>query len=147
MLATLAQGAAATLACVSRRVVFFVNSAGYEAAWQVTSIGITAAAMGDEVVFVFAFEALRTLARGTFGLPLTDRERAEATRGEGLGAALPAKMLQDARGLGARALACDTTVKLCGLSAAELEKGGVLDEVMGLPQLWRLAQDATTLTF
>lgn len=135
------------MALVSGRVVFFVNSAGYEAAWQVASMGITAAAFGDEVVFVFAFEALRSLANGTFGKPLTDRERAESTRGEGLGAPNPARMIHDARGLGARAFACDTTVKLCGLSANELERGGVLDEVLGLPQIWRLTEGARVLTF
>lgn len=132
---------------MSGRVVFFVNSAGYEAAWQVSSMGITAAAFGDEVFFVFAFEALRSLANGTFGKPLTDRERAESTRGEGIGAPVPARMLQDARGLGARAIACDTTVRLCGFAATDLEKGGVLDEVMGLPQIWRLTEGARVLSF
>ena len=56
-------------------------------------------------------------------------------------------MLHDARAMGARALACDTTVKLCGLSAAELEKGGALDEVLGLPQIWRLTEGAKVLSF
>ena len=131
---------------VAGRVVFFVNSAGYEAAWQATSLGITAAAFGDEVIFVFAFEALRTLANGTFGKPLSDRERAESTRGEGIGAPIPARMLADARAMGARALACDTTVKLCGLTANELEKSGALDEVLGLPQIRRLTEGARTIT-
>lgn len=112
------------------------------------SLGITAAAFGDEVLFVFGFEALRTLANGTFGKPLTDRERAESTRGEGIGAPLPTRMLADARGMGARAVACDTTVKLCGLVAAELEREGVLDEVLGLPQLWTLTDGMSrALTF
>lgn len=132
---------------MSGRVVFFVNSAGYEAAWQTASMGITAAAMGDEVVFVFAFEALRALANGTFGKPLSDRERSEATRGQGIGAPTPASMLLDARGLGARAMACDTTVRLCGLSAQTLTGGGVLDQVVGLPQIWRLTENARVLTF
>lgn len=129
------------------RVVFFVNSAGYEAAWSSMSLGITAAAFGDEVVFVFAFEALKSLAHGTFGKPLTDRERAEFTRGEGIGAPLPSRMLIDARAMGARAIACDTTVKLCGLVGADLEREGLLDEVLGLPQIWRLTDGARTLTF
>ncbi len=132
---------------MSGRVVFFVNSAGYEAAWQTASMGITATAFGDEVIFVFGFEALRSVANGTFGKPLTDRERAESTRGEGIGAPVPSRMLADARAMGARALACDTTVKLCGLSPAELEKNAVLDEVLGLPQIWRLTEGARVLTF
>ncbi len=132
---------------MSRRVVFFVNTAGYEPAWQATSIGITAAAMGDEVVFVFAFDALRALAQRAFGAPLHERERVEAWRGEALNAPLPANLLADARALGARALACDTTVKLCGLDPEGLVRDGALDEVLGLPQIWRLAQDARVLSF
>lgn len=128
-------------------VVFFVSSAGYEPAWQAVSMGLTAVAMGDEVTFVFAFDALRSLVSGRFGKPLTERERAEALRGEGLGAPAPAQMLDDARSLGARVVACDTTVKLCGLTPSELEKSKKLDEVMGLPQIWRLTEEARVLTF
>ncbi len=132
---------------MSGRVVFFISSAGYEAAWQATSMGITAAAMGENVTFVFAFDALRSLANGTFGKPLSEKERSESLRGKGLGAPLPASMLQDARGLGARALACDTTVKLCGLTAQTLKAEGLLDDVLGLPQLWRLTEKARVLNF
>lgn len=110
-------------------------------------MGITASALGDDVVFVFAFDALRALEKGTFGKPLTERERSEFTRGQGLGAPLPAKMLADARAMGARVVACDTTVKLCGLVPAQLEAAGVLDEVLGLPQIWRLTEGAKVLTF
>jgi predicted peroxiredoxin len=132
---------------VSSRAVFFVSSAGYEPAWQSVSMGLTAIAMGDEVTFVFAFDALRTLVTGRFGKPLTERERAESTRGDGLGAPGPAKMLEDARALGARLVACDTTVKLCGLTPSELEKTKKLDEVLGLPQIWRLTEGAKILNF
>jgi predicted peroxiredoxin len=132
---------------VSQRSVFFVSSGGYESAWQSMSMGLTAAAMGDEVIFVFAFEALRTLVSGRFGKPLSERQRAEATRGEGLGAPTPATMLQDARGLGARLVACDTTVKLCGFTPGDLERAGDLDEVMGLAQLWKLTEGARVLNF
>jgi peroxiredoxin family protein len=129
------------------RLVIFVSSGGYESAWQATSLGLTAAAMGDEVVYIFAFDALRSLSRGTFGKPLTERESAAATRGTGLGAPLPATMLMDARHLGARAMACDTTVKLCGLDPADLTSKGVLDEVTGLPDIWKLTTSARLLSF
>lgn len=129
------------------RAVFFVSHAGYEAAWQSMSLGLTAAAMGDDVVFVFAFEALKSLSRGTFGKALNDRETKEVTRAEGLGAPVPARMLEDARSLGARAIACETTVKLCGLVASELTQRAVLDDVMGLPQIWRLTEGARVLSF
>ena len=44
------------------RVFFFLQHATYEPAFQAATMGITAVAMGDEVYFVFAFEALRALA-------------------------------------------------------------------------------------
>src|SRR5579862_2021127 len=97
------------------RVVFFLQNGSYEPAFAAASMGLTAAAMGDSVSFVFAFDALRQLARGTFGAPNTEKEISESARAKGLGVPPPAKMLDEARALGARLLACDTTVKICGL--------------------------------
>jgi peroxiredoxin family protein len=127
------------------RVCFFLSTATYEPAFQAASMGVTAAAMGDEVYFVFAFDALRRLARGSFGQPHTERELSENARAEGIGAASPRQMLEEARSLGARLIACDTTVKICALSNEELS--GKLDEVMGLATLWRLTHGARILTF
>lgn len=127
------------------RVVFFVQSQGFEAAWLATSMGVTAAAMGESVTFVFAFDALRALTRDQFGKPVSQRETSEVTRAKGLEAPTPSKLLAEARAMGARVIACDTTVKICGLTAADLK--GRLDEVMGLAQIWRLTEGARTLTF
>lgn len=142
----------ARLCCVARlalhmagRVVFFLNSPSFEPAYQATSLGLTAAAMGDEVVYVVGFDALRALARGSLGQPDTERERVEATRAQGLGAISPAKMLEEARALGAKVYACDTTVRLCGLSETDL--GARLDGVWGLATLWRLTEGARVLSF
>ncbi|MCI0669725.1 MAG: DsrE family protein [Myxococcaceae bacterium] len=130
---------------MSGRVVFFVQSATFEPAYQVATMGITAAAMGDQVYFVLAFDALRQLVRKSFGLPRTEREAAESARAEGLGLPTPAKLLAEARSLGAKVVACETTVRICGLVPEEL--AGVLDEVMGLPSIWKLTEGARTLTF
>ena len=127
------------------RVVFFVSQANYEAAYQAASLGITASAMGDDVYFVFAFDALRALARDAFGKPHTEREASESARAEGLGVPAPSRMLSEAREMGARIIVCDTTLKLCGLAAVDL--GTRVDEVMGLAAIWRLTQDARTLSF
>lgn len=127
---------------MSGRCVFFLTSAGFEAAWQATSTALTAAAMGDEVLFVASFDALRALAAGTFGEPTSEVERVTAARATTVNAATPMAMLREARSLGARILACDTTVRLCGLDSAALEQGGAVDEVMGLPSIWRLTQGA-----
>jgi peroxiredoxin family protein len=129
---------------MSGRVVFFAQRGSYEPAHQLASMAVTAAAMGDEVVVVFAFEALRLLCQKGFGKPATDKEVAENARGDGLGVPVPSQMLQEARKLGARLVACDTTVKLCGLT--EQAVNGVLDEVMGLASIWRLTQGARVLT-
>jgi len=127
------------------RVLFFIHSGGYEPAFSAASMGITAAAMGDEVYFVFAFDALRQLARDTFGTANTEREISESARAKGLGVPPPAQMLQEARQMGGRCVACDTTVKICGLTADEL--GPRLDEVLGLASLWRLTEGARVLVF
>ena len=127
------------------RVVFFVSQPSYEPAYQAASLGITATAMGDDVYFVFAFDALRALLRDAFGKPHTEREASESARAEGLGVPPPTRMLSEARAMGAKILVCDTTLKLCGLTAHDVV--GKVDEVMGLAAIWRLAQDARTLTF
>jgi predicted peroxiredoxin len=126
------------------RVVLFLQVANYEAAYQAASVGITATAMGDEVYFVFAFDALRSLLRGTFGKPQSEKEMAESARAEGLGLPPPHRMLGEARSLGARLVACDTTLRLCGFAPSEI--GSELDEVMGLASIWRLTQGAGVLS-
>ncbi|MFY0578455.1 hypothetical protein ACN28S_32865 [Cystobacter fuscus] len=126
------------------RVFFFLQHATYEPAFQAASMGVTAAAQGDEVYFVFAFDALRSLMRGRFGLPHSERELAESERAERLGVPVPERMLAEARELGARLLACDTTVRICGYTPEELR--GTLDEVMELEALWKLTDGARTLT-
>ncbi|WP_163783475.1 DsrE family protein [Myxococcus vastator] len=126
------------------RVLFFLQHATYEPAFQAATMGITAAAMGDEVYFVFAFDALRQLVGGAYGQPSSEREHEELTRAESLGVLAPPRMLAEARTLGARLIACDTTVRICGYSPEALE--GTLDEVMGMASLWRLTAGARVLT-
>lgn len=126
------------------RVFFFLQHATYEPAFQAATMGITAAAMGDEVYFVFAFDALRQLVRGAYGQPESEREHEEFRRAESLGVLAPAPMLAEARTLGARLIACDTTVRLCGYEPDALR--GTLDEVMGMASLWRLTEGARTLS-
>jgi peroxiredoxin family protein len=127
------------------RVLFFLQRGGYQPAYQAASMGITAAALGDSVYFVFAFEALKQFVHGDFGRPQNDRESVESARAEGLGVPPPATMLAEARGLGARLLACDTMLRIAGIPAEEAER--LLDEVLGLPALWRLTDGARLLSF
>ncbi|HYX92229.1 MAG TPA: hypothetical protein VE782_11735 [Myxococcaceae bacterium] len=126
------------------RVLFFVERASFEPAFQAATMGVTAAAMGDEVYFVLAWDALRALARGSFGEPESDRERIEQARAEGLKLPAPMKMLEEARALGAKLVACDSTVKVCGFDPAQLT--GIIDEIMGLPAIWRLSEGARVVS-
>jgi len=126
------------------RVVFFVQHGSFEPAFQLASMAITAAAMGEEVIVVLAWDALRQFMRGSFGLPESDRERMEQARSEGLNLPAPAKMLQEARTLGVKVVACESIVRMCGFEPAQT--GQVLDEVMGLPSIWRLTQGARTVS-
>lgn len=125
------------------RVFFFLQHATYEPAYQAASMGSTATALGDEVYFVFAFAALRALVRGHFGMPHTEKELSESARAEGLGVPTPARLLAEARAQGAKLVACDTTVRICGYAPDDLR--GTLDEVMGLAALWQLTANARTL--
>ena len=129
---------------MSERVVLFLCDASYEAAYQAASVGITATAMGDEVYFVFAFDALRQLMRGTFGRPQNEKETAESARAEELGLPPPDRMLEEARSLGAKLVVCDTTLRICGFSPTEV--ASALDEVMGLPSIWKLTQGARVIS-
>lgn len=127
------------------RVVFFLQRGSYEAAYQAASLGITAAAMGDEVYFVLAFDALRQWVRGTLGHPQTEKEVLESTRAEGLGLPPPHRMLEEAKALGAKFVACDTTLKICGLATGDVM--GKLNEIIGLATIWNLTDGARVLTF
>ena len=122
------------------RVIVFLQHGSYEPAYQATSLGITSAAMGDEVYFVLAFDALREWIRGDFGEPQTGTETIESTRAEGLGMPPPRKMLEEAIALGAKVVACDTTLKICGFSSADVSDK--INEVMGLATIWRLTEGA-----
>lgn len=125
------------------RVVFFLNSGTYEPAYQAASLGITATAMGEEVYFVFAFEALRQLARGSFGHPRTERESAQSARAQGLNVPAPMRMLTESRAMGAKLIACETTVRICGFSPEDFADS--LDEILGLASIWRLTDGARVL--
>lgn len=130
---------------MSQRTVLFVQRGSFEPAFQVATLAVTAVAMGEGVMVVFAFEALERWVRGDFGSPANDRERAEWERSQALGLPAPTPLLHEARALGARFVACGTTMKVCGFTEKEVE--GRLDEVMGLPSLWRWASGARVLTF
>ena len=132
---------------MKRSIYIFATDPNYARAWQALSIGVTAAAMGSAVTFVFAFEALVALAHENYGRPSTPFE-AEALRlAEAINAPSCDAMMRDARALGARLVACETVVRLSGLDGDALVAAKVLDAVHSLPQIWREAADAQVFNF
>lgn len=129
---------------MAKRSVFFLQRAGYQPAFQAASMGITAAAMGDEVYFVFGFDALRQLMRGEFGSPTNADETQESARAAGLNVPPPRQMLDEARSLGAKLIACDTTLRICGFSPGD--SATALDEVLGLASIFKLTEDARVIS-
>ena len=129
---------------MGKPLVIFQSKASYEPAYQVASTAAVASAMGDDVLIVLSFEALRAWSQGAWGTPANPMEIEELARAEKLGALSPRKMLEEARKLGARVVACDTVRKI---TLGEDVSSAMLDEVMGLPSIWRLAESGRVLSF
>lgn len=122
-------------------VVIFLQRDGYEAAWLAGSIALSAQAAGDAVTVVLSFGPLSAWAQGVLGMDGSAAQR----RGEEHNAASPMRLLEEARALGARLVACETVVKLTGLTAERARER--VDEVLGLQSIWKLTPGARVLSF
>lgn len=129
---------------VAPRAVFFVDSGSFQAAYQAATLGLTARAMGDEVTWVLGFDGLTRWVDGSFGAAVSNAEQARVTRAKELSLPAPAAMIDQGRAAGARVVACETMIELCGLRRDEVERA--VDEILGLPTIWRLCQGATAVT-
>lgn len=120
-------------------LVIFLHGAGWEARYQATTIGVTAAALGDAVTLALFFEPLRLWAAGRFD------EGAPPEAAPARVASLTATLTEARRDLGLRIVACDTALRLAGVAPARLAE--TADGVLSLPSLWRLAQGGRALAF
>lgn len=124
---------------MSRPVLILLQGSTWEARYQAVTVALTAAALGDEVHLALFFDPLRRWADGSFeaGAPANAAPAGVRPLGE---------MLAEGRGaLGIRVVACDTAVRLAGLSPEAARR--ILDEIVGLTALWRLAQEGQALSF
>ena len=114
-------------------VVVFLHRGAWADRYQAVTLGVTAAALGERVIFALFFEPLRLWVEGRFdeGAP----PEAAAARV----APLRETLEEARRELEVEVVACDTAVRLAGLDPAELE--GVLDRIATLPQLWQAARE------
>jgi predicted peroxiredoxin len=91
--------------------------------------------MGNEVYFIFGAEALVALARSSFGIERLGDINSALT------------LLTESKSLGAKVWACESVVALCHLNASELVLNKTVHEVVGLAQIWRISDGATTYFF
>jgi len=123
---------------VAPPLVIFLSSASWEARYQATTLGLTAAAMGDPVHLVLFFGALRAWVEGRFDEGAPPQAAASGVP------PLRESIEEGRRHLQLRVVACDTAVRLAGLRPESA--AGVLDGIVGLPDLWRLTRAGRALT-
>lgn len=128
---------------MSQRLLVVANRGSFESAYQVATLALTAAAMGETVKVFLTFDALHSWATGTFGRPDTSEENSACQRAKSMGLPSPLEMLNQARSMGVKLVCCDTMLKLCAIEPQGL--GVLLDAVEGLPEIWRFGQTARIL--
>ncbi|HEY0839567.1 MAG TPA: hypothetical protein VGD74_05230 [Vulgatibacter sp.] len=122
------------------RVLLQLHGESFARRYQVASLAITSAAAGDEVMVVLWFDALRRWCDGGFDEPTDAADAAVTERHHTLGLPTPGEMLREARGLGARIVACETGVRLAGVEPARAKE--LVDDLPGLQQILAAAKSA-----
>lgn len=122
------------------RVFLQLHGETFARRYQVASQAITSAAAGDDVTVVLWFDALRRFCEGSFDEPLLGEDTQVAERHAALGLPPPSAMLQEARSLGARVVACETGVRLAGIDPAVARQ--CVDAIPGLQEILAEARRA-----
>lgn len=135
----------------TRKFVIFAHNATYDKLHQVATLGLTAAAMGKEVIVVLLFWTIKKLAEGKIDQVDFPPEYAESA--EEVARLLKEKkvpkiseMFQDAKQVGKlRLIACSAGLEYMGVDTGAVEKN--VDEVLGLPAILSLTAEAETTLF
>lgn len=133
------------------KFVIFAHNATYDKLHQVATLGMTAAAMGKDVIIVLLFWTIKKLAEGK--LDQIDFPPEYAGSAEEVARLLKEKkvpkiseMLHDAKHVGSvRLIACSAGLEYMGVDSAAVEKN--VDDVMGLPAILALTAEAETKLF
>lgn len=133
------------------RFVIYAHNATYDKLHQVATLGLTASAMGKEVVVVLLFWTIKKLAEGNLDAvdfpPEYQRYHDEVARllAERKVPRI-SEMFEEAKKVGTlRLIACSAGLEYMGVDAETVAKR--VDEVMGLPAILSLAADAETTLF
>ncbi len=135
----------------SPRFVIFAHNATYDKLHQAATLGLTAAAMGKDVIVVLLFWTIKKLAEGKMDqLDFPPEYGASADEVARLlkEKKVPAisEMFQDARRVGKfRLIACSAGLEYMGVDGRAVEQQ--VDEILGLPAILKLTEDAETKLF
>ena len=135
----------------SPRFVIFAHNATYDKLHQVATIGLTAAAMGKEVIVVLLFWTIKKLAQGhidAIDFPPEYAQSAEEVARLLREKKVPkiSEMFQEAKQVGQfRLVACSAGLEYMGVESDAVAKN--VDEVMGLPAILSLTAGAETTLF
>ncbi len=133
------------------RFVIFAHNATYDKLHQVGTIGLTASAMGKDVLVVLLFWTIKKLAQGRIDevdFPPEYGESAKEVARLLQEKKVPriSEMFQEARQVGQfRLVACSAGLEYMGVDAEVVAKH--VDEVMGLPAILSLTAGAETTLF
>lgn len=133
------------------KFVIFAHHATYDTLHQVATLGLTASAMGKDVIVILLFWTIKKLAEGK--IDVIDFPPEYASSAEDVTRLLKEKkvpkiseMFQDARLVGRfRLIACSAGLEYMGVDPDVVTKN--VDEVMGLPAIIALTSDAETKLF
>jgi peroxiredoxin family protein len=128
--------------------VIFAHNATYDKLHQVATLGLTAAAMGKDVIVVLLFWTIKKLAEGK--IDAIDFPPEYAASAEQVARLLKEKkvpaiseMFQEARLVGKfRLIACSAGLEYMGVEADAVERN--VDEVLGLQSILSLTAQAET---
>ena len=133
------------------KFVIFAHNATYDKLHQVATLGMTASAMGKNVIVVLLFWTIKKLAEGR--IDQIDFPPEYAASADEVARLLQQKkvpkiseMFRDAKHVGTfRLIACSAGLEYMGVESAAVENN--VDEVMGLPAILSLTAGAETTLF
>lgn len=133
------------------KFVLFAHNATYDKLHQVATLGLTAAAMGKDVIVILLFWTIKKLAEGKFDQ--IDFPPEYAASADEVARLLKEKkvpkiseMFEEAKLVGTfRLIACSAGLEYMGVDGEAVAKR--VDEVMGLPAILSLTAEAETKLF
>ena len=133
------------------KFVLFAHNATYDKLHQVATLGLTAAAMGKDVIVVLLFWTINKLAQGRLDeidFPVEYQGQAEDVTRLLKEKKVPkiSDMFKEARLVGQfRVIACSAGLEYMNVDPDAVTRN--VDEIMGLPAILSLTADAETALF